>query len=187
MTIAMFFSTAYVAHADDTFNPSVVKLFINGGIKLNDDVGLSAIFAPSSDLVNGFNPSLYLGPTWHATKWLDTTVYAGWIFNTEDPLVSLALSPYIGQFWAFVMWDSYLRSESGYLFIQAEYKLTDWLHIGAEGDGWGDYKSGAAWAYGGGPNLLLRFGKIGFDLALYSRRLEGDAALEFQMRAQLFL
>lgn len=185
-TVVFFFATNS-ASAEKKFHPSVVKMLAHGGVDLGKVIRLDAMFVPSGNLVNGFYPSLYLGATLRATKWLDITANAGWLFTPDEPIVSLMLSPYVGKFWAFAELDVYTTSKSGYYFVEAEYKLTDWLHIGAESDGWGNYESGAEWDYGGGPNLLLRFGKIGLDFTVYSRKRGDLAAEEFQTRVHFFL
>ncbi|PIR03438.1 MAG: hypothetical protein COV60_00305 [Candidatus Magasanikbacteria bacterium CG11_big_fil_rev_8_21_14_0_20_43_7] len=141
---------------------------------VEDTVDVRAHFIPGGNLMNGLSPYLYLGAAWKPAKWLDLELDLGVDFTNAEPLISLKPSIKVDDFWAWAELDVQFPSYSGYWFVQLQYKLHDVVHIGVEGEGWGNWAKPTSWSNGAGPNVLLRFAQyFGVDLALHLR--EGSA------------
>ncbi len=184
--IAIFTLTTN-AQAGDTFHPSRTRLLFFGKEKVADQLELRADFIPAGNLLGELAPSAYLGLGYMPSEHLDLTASAGWAFKPDEPIASIRIAPSFGRFWVWSEVDWNRPSNDGYYFLQAQIKVADVIHIGAETEGCGNYQKGG-WSHGAVPNTLLRFGKqVGFDLALHIRNQEQETKPEFVTRFLLWL
>ncbi len=179
---------ASVAQAEDTFHPSRARLLFHGAQNIDNVAQLRAHFIPSGNLMNGLSPLVFLGAGMKPADWIDIEPALGWTFGNNEPILSLRLCPAFGKFYVWADAEINLPSKNGYWFAQADYKILDWLHAGIESEGFGgNYEDGSSWSHGGGPNVLLRLGKMGVDTALHIRDLDHSVRPEFLMRFHVFL
>ena len=170
------------------FHPSRVKLLIHGEQELEE--GRTALlynFIPSPNLKTGFHPLAYVSLQAKPFKWLSLEPTLGFNFSAEEPIFSMHVALQTEKFWSWTDLEYRIPSKAGYCFSQVEMKVSDWFHTGFEAEGWGVFKDASSWSYGGGPNMLLRMGKIGVDFALHARHLDDRTAPEFYLRTHLFL
>ena len=185
--MAMALLLASTAQANDLLHPSRARLIAHGGHDLSEKTRLEYRFAPSANLLGEPSPMAFFGAKFKATNWLGVETYLGVAFKPNEPLVSLSLNPHFDKVYGWTAIDLREPSKAGYWFAQAEYKIFDWFHAGAEGEGWGNYEKSASWNHGGGPNLLFRFGMLGVDTAVHIRAYNGETKPEFFLRTHLFL
>ncbi|HBW73794.1 MAG: hypothetical protein UX10_C0035G0005 [Candidatus Magasanikbacteria bacterium GW2011_GWA2_45_39] len=190
VAIVLFVMSAFsptLAHAD-TFRPSRVRMLTHSTQQFNDELSASWHFIPAPNLLDEVAPVTYGCLDWTPTPTLTISPTIGWSFKSDEPIVSLRLTHKIGKFWGWIDLEEKPRSQTFYFFAQGEYKLTDFLHIGAEEESWGDIRHLGVASHGAGPNLLLRFGKsVGADTAIHFRSVGGGATKpEFFFRYHLF-
>lgn len=173
--------------ANDTFDPSRVRLLMHGHHDFQNDTQLRIHFIPAGNLLGEVAPLAYLGYGFKLAKWLDVEPTVGWTFGNDEPIVSLRLVPNASDLWAWLDLELQPKTKNHYWFAQVDYKFFDWLHAGFEGEGWGDLEKSETISYGGGPNLLFRMDKVGFDFAVHGRRLNDSFKPEFVLRCHLFL
>lgn len=184
---AIIFTTSSVNAGEKTFHPSRTRLLLFGKQKVADQLELRADFVPAGNLLGELSPLAYLGPGYTPAEWIDLAAAVGWAFKPDEPIASIRVAPTFGRFWVWSEIDLNLPSDDGYYFVQAEFKVADAVHFGAETEGWGNFQNGG-WSHGAGPNLLLRFGKqVGFDLAVHARDQDEELKPEFVTRFLLFL
>ena len=172
----------------DGFHPSRARLLIHGRQELKQGrTALQYHFIPAPNLSAGISPLAYTGFEVKPVRWLALEPALGYNFSAEEPVFSLRVTPKIGRFWSWTDLEYRRPSGCGYWFSQAEIKVRDWFHTGIEGEGWGVIGDSGSWTYGAGPDILLRFGKLGADIALHARYLDGRTAPEFFLRTHLFL
>jgi hypothetical protein len=171
----------------DDFHPSRARLLLHSEYQVNDEARVRVNFIPAGNLLTEIAPLAYLGLGWQATEWLDIEGTIGWCFRGSEPIFSLRLSTNADDFYSWGDIELQLPSENAYWFLMVEYKLLDWIHLGIEGEGWGNCIDNTPWSNGGGPNLIFQFGRVGLDLALHVRDLNDSVKPEFFGRVHLFL
>ena len=185
--IAFTLFVCTTAEAQEAFHPSRMRLLVHGGYDLSETTRLEFRFIPAGNLLGELAPITLLGAKFKVAGWLLVEPYVGWKTASNEPLVSLTFNPSFDKLWAWTEVDVVFPSWGGYWFVQVEYKFAEWFHAGLEGEGWGNYKDAESWSHGGGANALFRFGKIGMDLAVHLRGLQGVVKPEFFLRVHLFL
>ncbi|MFA6547962.1 MAG: hypothetical protein WCT11_03425 [Candidatus Magasanikbacteria bacterium] len=188
-TLAMIVGFSTTTAGADTFSASRVRMLIHGSNQFSEQLGASVHFIPAGNLLGEVAPLIYGSFDWTPIPELTISPTVGWTFKPDEMVVSLRLAPKIGKFWGWVDLEERPTSRAFYWFVQAQYQVTSFLHIGAEQESWGDFHDFSTASHGGGPNVLLRFGRnFGTDLALHARSLGGSAVnLEFFSRIHLFL
>jgi len=177
-----FFPTHLLAH------PSRVRLLIHGKVSLTESVGLSGHFIPAPNLLGEVAPLTFLELNWTPVSWLTISPTVGWAFKPDEVIVSLRLNPKYKKLWGWIDMEVRPQSLAGYWFAQVEYQCLDWLHVGVEEESWGNFEEWEGFSHGGGPNILLRFGRFGIDLTVHARDIsENGLGAEFFLRAHLFL
>ena len=172
----------------DGFHPSRIRLLIHGRQELKQGrTALQYHFIPSADFSAGIFPRAYMGFEVKVFDELTLEPTLGYNFSADEPIASLRITPKLGRFWSWTDLEYQRPSGCGYWFSQVEMKARDWFHTGFEGEGWGVVGDGGSWSHGAGPDILFRFGKVGADLALHARYLNGRTAPEFFLRTHLFL
>ncbi|MFA6027368.1 MAG: hypothetical protein WC752_00365 [Patescibacteria group bacterium] len=183
MIAALSLSTSAMAQ---DFDPTRVRLLIHGSLEVKENVELRAHFIPAGNLLGEVAPILYLGVNFKPVEWLGFEPVVGWTFVTDEPIVSLRASPDFGLIYGWADIELNLPGLGGYWFVQADVRLLKWLHMGLEGEGWGSYYTDF-FSNGGGPNLLLRYGKVGVDLAIHAREVNDSVGPGFVIRFHTFL
>jgi hypothetical protein len=172
----------------DGFHPSRTRLLFHSKQELKEGGALLLHFLPSGNLSAGVLPRAYFSYQHKlGAEWFKLEPTLGYYFPDEEPIFSVRFAPEVGRFWSWTDLEYQRPSGSGYWFSQVEMKARDWFHTGFEGDGWGVVGDGDSWSHGAGPNILLRFGKMGGDFALHARYLEGQTAPELFLRIHVFL
>ncbi|MFH1252713.1 MAG: hypothetical protein V1664_00045 [Candidatus Uhrbacteria bacterium] len=179
---------ANTANAEGAFHPSRVRLLIHGGVDIGEKSQLQLDFIPAGNLLGEVAPLTHLGVNIEPVKGLGVKPVIGWAFGNDEPILAIQLSPvFADRIYGWGDVELQLPSQSGYWFAQADYELTDHIHAGVEGEGWGLFSDGSSWSNGGGVNLLGRFDKTGIDLAGHIRNLDGSTKPELVVRVHLFL
>jgi len=169
------------------FHPSRVRLLLHGALDVSETLQPRVHFIPATNLRAEITPVLFLGLGWQAWKHLNIEPVLGYHFGNESPILSLRLAPKIWRLEGWVDIEVQIPSWKGYVFANLDFKiLGKYLQAGVEYESWGDYTDSSSWSHGGGPNVLLRFGMLGVDLALHIRELEERVRPEFFLRVHLF-
>jgi hypothetical protein len=169
--LAIFLGTSTRAMAQNVAPPRLRPL-IHAGYELTEKtLELRGHFIVAGNLLAPeLSPHLYVGMGWKPAEWLDIELDIGMDFRNAEPKISLKPSVSYEKFWAWAQLDVQFPSYGGYWFLQLQYKIVDWIHVGVEGEGWGNWRTPTSWSNGGGPNVLLRLGShVGIDLALHLR------------------
>jgi len=171
----------------DVFHPPRTILLAHAGVDLNDSVRLEYRFIPSGDLTGAWDPQSFLGAKIKVKKDFIVETYLGWVALRNEPFASLTLNPEFTTFgYKWYIWtevDYRFLSKGGYYFAQADVIVADWLQVGPECEGWGNYSSASSWSHGAGGNLQFVFGKIQLDTAVQVRDLGKP---QFILRTHLF-
>jgi len=167
---------------------SRVNLLVHGNAQLEEKIGLHAVLI-LPNLSKGAFPVFYLGPRIKVASWLRIEPDMGWDFADDEATAGLVFLPSYKKFWAWGTFNADFPSNQGYWFLQLEYNFEKWeklVSLGVEGEGWGvfgDY----GWSNGGGPNITFYFKRLGVELTVHARYLDGEVGPEFQSRFLLFL
>lgn len=172
--------------------PSRVRVVIHACKQIDSSMDLRARLVPGGNFIGEVKPLLYLGFDWKPGKktfYLEPVI--GWNFDTDEAIVALVASlsvplPFGGNMWTWWDVEHQVRTKNDYLFIQAEYQINDWLHAGIEMEQWKNNEEGKYWNAGMGPNLLLRYGVAGIDIAGHYRSYNNKTDWELVTRFHLF-
>jgi len=167
------------------WSDSRIRLLAHASDSLAQSSQLRFHFIPSGNLVGEVKPIGYLGLGWKAADWLDIEPVLGWSFATDEPIVSVRVTPIWKDFWSWTDVELNTTTHNGYWFSQVDYQLSRMIHIGVEGEGWGNFDHGN-WSHGFGPDLLLRLKQMGIDLAVHYRTYQKESKPEFVMRIHFF-
>jgi len=177
--------TAAVSTAQaDTFRSSRARMLVHGSRDIVEGVQLRTHFVPAGDIMSGFAPYLYVGAFYEQLK---LEILADWSYGTDDPGLSVRFMPEWGDVWTWTDIEVQFPSGAGYWFSQGDYRVVPWLSIGVEGEGWGEYSDMKDWSHGFGPNAVLDFGKVGVDVTVHYRGVDGEWLPEFFTRFHIFL
>lgn len=168
-----------------SFHPSRVLLELTGTHQLTDQWQLHGTLVAANNLVNGFAPKLFTGANWKPSARISGGVALGWSFMDNEPLLEFTLAPSSIHWYANLVWEIMLPSQTSYWLVQTEYRWLSWLHTGIEAEGWGQIGHKSSWSSGGGPNVLLRWDNFDLDLALHARDLHGTVRPEFSARLEV--
>jgi len=170
--------------------PSRMRLLFHGSKQLDSTYQITTHFIPSGDLIGELKPLCYAGVAiWPWKKIFYVEPAIGWNFATREPILALMYSATLampgGTFWSW--WDIEYQTETadGYFFAQMEFQPIDWLNIGVEMEHWGNWDRGP-WSVGFGPNVLLRYGVVGLDIAGHVRSYQDATNGELVLRFHLF-
>jgi hypothetical protein len=170
------------------FHPSRVRLLAHASAPLADssDLDVRFHFIPAGNLIGGLAPIAYLGLGIKPTSWLDVESVLGWNFGADEVIGSVRISTNFKKIWSWT--DFELRPASGeeYWFSQIDYQLTDIFHVGIEAEGWGNFLRLEESSNGIGPNFLIRFKQMGYDLAIHWRQKDDDDK-KFVIKPEFFL
>lgn len=192
VTLVLFYASSAWAEEetksedDSAFHPSRVRLLLHGSLNFAETLQLRAHFIPAPNLRGDITPLLYLGLGWQVWEHLNLEPVVGYATGSENPIFSLRLSPKIWRLRGWADIEIQVPSLNGYWFANLDFKIYNWLLVGIEGEGWGQYGDAKSWSHGFGPNILLRFGILGLDLALHIRDKEHVTKPEFFIRVHLF-
>jgi hypothetical protein len=183
LTTTLLF-TPTVSSAEEENSVSFrARLLIHHEWSLRENLGIRVHFIPAPNLIGEFSPLVYLGLGWQVSEHLNIEPVVGWNLGIQEPVLSVRITPTIGNAYAWIDLEIMLPSLRGYWFFQAQYKLRPWLHIGFEYEGWGNYKDRSTQSHGVGPNILLRSEHLGLDLTIHIRENSVDPFI----RLHLFL
>ncbi len=174
--LVSFLNLCTTAYAQTT-SPPRLRPLIHAGYEFGEGtLELRGHFVVAGNLLAPeLSPHLYLGVGWKPVKWFDIECDIGLDFRGAEPKISLKPSVNHENFWTWAELDMQFPSYNGYWFIQLQYKLHNAVHVGIEGEGWGNWGKPLSWSNGAGPNVLLRLGShVGVDLALHLREGPGD-------------
>lgn len=162
-------------------SPSRCRLLFHSGMKVSENLKIKGSFLPAGNLMVGVSPLSYLGLNFKIREF-DIQPTLGWASEVDELILSVQTSYSHAKFWSWLDIEIQPQSWSIYWFTQAEYQITSWFATGLEADGWGMMSDSNTLSYGGGPNLLLRYGKLGMDIAVHFRH-----AHDQQLSPELFL
>jgi hypothetical protein len=157
-----------------------------GGVDLSEQTSFFGSFFPSTDLVAGLSPLIYVGVGWKVHDMLKLSPALGFDYLNNQPILSIRLSPNYNIFWGWFDLE-WKPDNGGWAFGQGEAKVFDWLSVGAEYEFWGAYDNLEGWSLGGGPNMVLELGDLGLEVALHYRDDGKQTNVEFVSRANVYL
>jgi len=179
------------ANAKPTVDHPRLRLLIHGGSEIAPNFDGRVHIVPSTNLATGLTPYLYIGAGWKPLQWLDIESDVAWDFHNTETVLAFRPSVKFGDFWSWADLEFQIPSGSAYWYVQAQYRISDFIELGVEGEGWGKVGHTATWSHGVGPNVLLQFDKnIEVDIALqfrHSQGNEGGWGLDPFIRVHLFL
>lgn len=169
LVMAIFFlPTTSLAQTEEEPDPSRIRLLIHDSREMGNNIDARIHFIPTPNLLEGnFTPLVYISLGFKQISWLDVEPAIGWNFSNNNPILSLRLAPSFWRIYAWIDAELCIPSWDGYWFVQLEYKLTSWLHIGIEGEGWGNYLT--IFSNGGGPNVIVNFEHLAIDFTVHVR------------------
>lgn len=166
---------------------SRVRLCVHGSQEISERIDIREHFVPSMNLVEGFDPFIFLGVGIRPIEGLDIEPIIGWHFVGNEPIIGVLLSFQRSRIWLFVDLEINIPSWFSSWFVMVDFKILEWLFAGIEGEGWGLLIDNSSWSNGGGFNLIFRLERIELDLALHARVQEGELILpDFLVRVQIF-
>ncbi|MBT4857487.1 hypothetical protein HON52_04860 [Candidatus Uhrbacteria bacterium] len=169
------------------------RLLIHSSVPLTENIGLAphAILSPNlAKTSDGLTPVAVIELTGLGPEWMGVRPTVGYAFGSNEVITALRLYPNVESSYGWFDFEVQPQSWSFYAFGQWERKLTDYIHIGAEYEGYGGLTDFAATSsVGAGPNILLRSesGYFGLDTTVRVRFAEDGAASETFVRVHLFL
>ncbi len=172
-------------------SPSRVRFLVHGSKKLDSVLEIKTHFIPAGNLLGELKPLCYSGVAiWPWKKVVYFEPLLGWNFATDEPILALMYSatipiPNLGAVWSWWDFEYQTRTKDGYIFAQMEFQPCDWFNAGMEMELWGNWQRGP-WNVGMGPNILLRYGTVGLDIAGQYRAHDDVADWELAVRLHLF-
>lgn len=182
LAVAIFMATSVQAEN----HPARVRLLIHGHKQVAEGIDLRAYFIPSGNLVNGLAPLGYVGLSYQVNAWLNLEPTIGYDYTANEMIYSLRLEMDKGNFYTWADYEYIGGVDCSYWFVQTEYKVKPWLHVGLEEESWGSFAHSEDFSHGGGPNILFRSEHFGLDLAWHYREIENQSGTEFFTRVHLF-
>ncbi len=173
-------------------HPSRIKLLVHAKHEIQDNLFVRNHFILGPDLSNGTSPFLYFGLGWQPNTWFDIEPVLGWNFKGDELIYSLRIAPTNNHDNKKKKWYSWtdievgMPSRNGYWFSQIQYRINEWLDIGLEGEGWGNYRDNNSWCNGVGPNMIMKFGKWQTDIAVRFQDMDNEVKPELFIRLHLF-
>ncbi|MFH0950882.1 MAG: hypothetical protein V1765_00195 [bacterium] len=169
------------------WHASRIRLLAHGSDSLTQSSQLRFHFIPAGNLMGEVKPLGYLGWGWQVASWLNIEPVVGWCFATDEPIISVRVTPTWEKFWSWTDIELNTTTHNGYWFSQINYQTSKLCHIGVEGEGWGNFYQAGSWSNGFGPNVLLRLKQMGIDLAVHYRTIDKVNKPEFFIRIHFFL
>ena len=172
-------------------SPSRVRFLVHGSKQLDSVLEIKTHFIPAGNLIGELKPLCYSGVAiWPLKKVVYFEPLLGWNFATDEPILALMSSTTIpmsnfGTVWSWWDLEYQTRTKDGYIFAQMECQPQSWLAIGVELELWGNWQRGP-WNIGMGPNILLRYGTVGLDIAGQYRAHDDVRDWELAVRFHLF-
>lgn len=176
------------SQTDSWFFPSRLRVLVHGGAPITRQFSIKGLFVPSPNIAQEkLTPLVYLGIKWAPSIHFSMVGNVGWSFIGDNPFLSLMLDGGYGVFVTGTQLDYNFINHEAYSFTYADFIVLKWLILGAEFEAWGLWSDATAWSYGGGPNILFRFGKVGVDIAFHVRYVAGKVGGDLFLRVHLFL
>lgn len=183
--VLLLISLIYIGQAG---TPSRSRALVHGSKQLDSVWQLKTHFV--ANFVGELKPLCYAGVAiWPWKKVIYFEPALGWNFATKEPIISLMYSATLplpgATFWSWWDFEYQTETKNGYVFAQMEFQPFDWLNVGVEMEQWGNWDHGP-WSIGFGPNLLLRYGVVGLDIAGHTRAYNDAVNGELVLRFHLF-
>ncbi|MBD3359458.1 MAG: hypothetical protein GF365_02010 [Candidatus Buchananbacteria bacterium] len=182
MAVVMIMATSAKAET----RPARLRLLVHGHINVQEGIDLRAHFIPAGNLVNDIAPLGYLGLGYQVNDWLNLEPAIGYDYTANEMIYSLRLEAGQDKFYTWADYEYTAGVDASYWFVQAQYKVKPWLHVGFEEESWGRFARSEDFSHGGGPNILFRSNHWGVDLAWHYRNFEDQPGTEFFTRVHLF-
>ena len=167
-------------------HPARLRMLIHSHKPLVEGIDLRAHFIPAGNLVNGIAPLGYLGLGYQVNDWLNIEPVIGYDYTANEMIYSLRLEAGQDNFYAWADYEYTAGVDVSYWFVQTQYKVNPWLHVGLEEESWGRFAQSEDFSHGGGPNILFRGEHWGLDLAWHYREINDQPGTEFFTRVHLF-
>jgi hypothetical protein len=180
--VVVFIATSVKAET----HPARLRVLIHGHKQVEEGIDLRAHFIPAGNLVNGIAPLGYLGLGYQVNDWLNIEPVIGYDYTVNEMIYSVRMEAGQDNFYTWVDYEYTVGVDVSYWFIQAQYKVKPWLHVGIEEESWGRFAVSDELNHGGGPNILFRWEHFGMDLAWHYREIDNKSGTEFFTRVHWF-
>ncbi|MBI2436486.1 MAG: hypothetical protein HYV41_01945 [Candidatus Magasanikbacteria bacterium] len=81
-------------------HPNRVRLLIHAQYDVNEQLDVRTTFIPAGNLLGELAPIIYTGVAYQLMKWFELEMDFGWVFQPNEPLISIKPSFNFGNFWA---------------------------------------------------------------------------------------